>query len=66
MERPVARTSAQPNTDNRRPHRPRPARHDPEARPRPDAAPAPDSPKPHGDDLLDAINPLRHVAKDLT
>ena len=31
-----------------------------------DALRAHDSPKPHGDELIDAINPLRHVAKDLT
>jgi hypothetical protein len=70
MEMPVARTSAKPETgaETRRTQRParNPAHRDSKARPRQDVAPSPDSPKPHGDKLLDLINPLRHVAKDLT
>ena len=65
----MAKTSAKPKPETGRPspenRRPNPYR-DPKALPRQAPAPSPDSPKSQGDDLLDVINPLRHVAKDLT
>jgi hypothetical protein len=46
--------------------KPAPTSKEAEKRAHDDALRAQDSPKPHGDELIDAINPLRHVAKDLT
>ncbi len=68
---PVPRTSAKPKPGPEKPRSQRPANpyRDPKKLPRQAVqklTPSPDSPKPHGDDLLDVINPLRHVAKDLT
>jgi hypothetical protein len=64
----VARTSPKPKTETRRTPQSRsskPVRRD-TMKPSRDALRSVDSPKPHGDKLLDVINPLRHVAKDLT
>jgi hypothetical protein len=68
MESPVARTSLKPKKANPRTPQNRstkPVHRDPK-KPSRDALRSIDSPKPHGDKLLDVINPLRHVAKDLT
>jgi hypothetical protein len=68
MESPVARTSLKPKSETPRTPQSRtrkPPRHDAQAQ-RDDALRSADSPTPHGDKLLDLINPLHHVAKDLT
>jgi hypothetical protein len=57
-------TNTAPRTGSVR--KPAPPSKEADRRAHDDALRAQDSPKPHGDELIDAINPLRHVAKDLT